>query len=213
MLRLLRILGLSFVVALTGAITPGPLLALVIAQVMVSGFGAVWPILIGHALLEAVFILLLAAGTARLLSRPAVRGILAILGGIVLALMAWQMILNASAMTLRASGAGGLSWWALVGAGAGVSLANPYFSGWWVTVGTGQFAAMQLRRRRDVAAFFMGHELGDAIWYVFVAIVLVTGRAWLTDEVYQGLIMICGLSVGLLAIFFAILGARSVRGA
>lgn len=205
---MLRIVGVSLLVALTGAVTPGPLLALVVAQVVVSGLGAVWPILLGHALLEGVFVLLLAVGTVQALSRPVIRGTLAVFGGLVLAVMAWMMIRDASGMTLNAIESDGLSWWARVAAGVGVSLANPYFSGWWATVGTGQFAALQLNRRRDLIAFYCGHEMGDAIWYVFVGMVLVSGRAWLTDEIYRIVILICGLCLGLLAFFFVLLGVR-----
>jgi hypothetical protein len=61
----------------------------------------------------------------------------------------------------------------LVLAGIGVSLSNPYFTGWWATVGAGQIATLDLRRFADYVVFWGGHEMGDVVWYTFVAALLV----------------------------------------
>lgn len=205
-----RILTLSFVMALSGAVTPGPMLALVVAQVLARGMGAVWPILLGHALIEAVFLGVLFAGLGAALARPRVRGVLALVGGGALAWMGWSMLRDASRITLTAAEAGGLSWFALLAAGVGVSLANPYFTGWWATVGTGQLASLKVRRWQEIVPFFIGHELGDVAWYVFVAVVLVTGRGWLTDGVYRLLVTGCAAAVLLVALLFLGLGVHTL---
>ena len=43
--------------------------------------------------------------------------------------------------------------------------------------------------------------------------VLVSGRAWLTDSVYRIVILVCGMCVGLLALVFVFLGVRDWRKA
>ncbi|NLF18558.1 MAG: LysE family transporter [Lentisphaerae bacterium] len=142
-----RTFVLSWLIAFTGAVTPGPMLALVIGQVLAQGFAAVFLILLGHALLELLMVGGFALGLAAPLRRPRVRGALAVLGGLALAWMGLMILRDARHASLAASAASALSWPLLVAAGAGVSLSNPYFTGWWATVGTGQMATFGLRRR------------------------------------------------------------------
>ncbi len=209
--RLARTFGLAWLIAFTGAATPGPLLALVIGQVLAQGFAAVLFILVGHALLEVLFIAGLAVGFGRLLERPRIRGALAVVGGLALAWMGTDILLHARGATIAAGAAQALAWPWLIAAGAGVSLSNPYFTGWWATVGTGQMAAFGLRRPPDYAAFWAGHEMGDVVWYVFVAALLTLGRQLLSDRVYQALLMACGAAICALAVLFVVLGVRCLR--
>ena len=205
---MLRIFGLAFVIALTGAVTPGPLLALVIGQVLAQGPLAAPFILLGHALIEAVFIILLAFGLGRVLQRRRVRGAIGLVGGGVLVWMGQDILRHVAAMTVEAARAQPLSWPVLVAAGAGVSLSNPYFTGWWATVGTGQVAAFHLRRLRDWIAFFLGHEMGDVVWYMAVAAALTLGATWLTGRAYQILVGSCGAAMVLLGVWFLFMGLR-----
>ena len=172
----MRIFGLAFLVALTGAATPGPLLALVIGQALVQGLPATLLILAGHALIEAVFVVLLAAGLSAILARPRTRGVLAIGGGLVMAWMGVDILRHVGATSLAGTHGTAMPWFSLVAAGAGVSVSNPYFTGWWATVGTGQVAALGLRSRVAYLLFLAGHELGDLAWYLAVTAALVFGR-------------------------------------
>ncbi len=207
--RGLRTAGLAFVIALTGAATPGPMLALVIGQTLAhrSLLPAMY-ILIGHALLESVFVVGLAFGISRVLSRQRVRGALAVCGGLALGWMGLDILAHVPGMSMSTAGDHARSWYALVVGGIGVSLSNPYFTGWWATVGTGQVAALGLRRPRDYAWFFVGHELGDAAWFLFVASLLVLGSQWLTDSLYRGLLYGCGGTIVVVAAVFLVLGVR-----
>jgi len=209
--RLARTFGLAWLIAFTGAATPGPLLALVIGQVLAQGFAAVLLILLGHALLEVVFIAGFALGLSRVLQRQRVRGGLALVGGLALAWMGLSILIHAREASLAASVSQALAWPWLIAAGAGVSLSNPYFTGWWATVGTGQMATFGLQRPLDYAAFWVGHEMGDTVWYVFVAALLALGRHLLSDPIYQGLLMACGAVICLLALVFLVLGIRCLR--
>jgi len=204
-----RIPILAFVIALTGAVTPGPMLALVIGQVLAhqTVVAAVY-VLAGHALIESVFVLCLAFGFTKALSSRRTRGVLAIVGGVAMGWMGVDVLVHVSGMTLAAAGENALPWYSLVVGGIGVSLSNPYFTGWWATVGSGQVAALGLRSRRDYLLFFFGHEMGDVVWFLFVACVLVVGARWLTDTVYRALLWTCGGVITALAGLFLVLGAR-----
>ncbi len=204
----MRIVGLAFVVALTGAMSPGPLLALVIGQVLAQGPAAVLFLLLGHAFLEALLVIGLAKGLLRWLQSLTARVLLGVIGGGVLLWMGWTITASASAASLVGTRGQEMPWFILFLAGIGASLSNPYFTGWWATVGTGQVATLDLRSRRDFTQFFIGHELGDFSWYLLVAVVLTTGRAWLTDEIYSQILWIAGGVVILLGTWFVWVGLR-----
>lgn len=207
--RGLRITAPAFGVAFNGAVAPGPMLALVISQTLARGFDAVWAVLLGHALLELCIVAALMGGLSGVLQRPRVRGILGMVGGAVLCWMAWDLWGIAGAVSLAGGGAGDArGWFALVFAGVGVSISNPYFTGWWATVGSGNLAALGVRTRTDVAFFLAGHEAGDVVWYVFVAVVLVTGRGWLDDAMYRWLLTGCAVAIAALGVLFLGLGLR-----
>lgn len=207
----MRIFALAFTVALSGAMAPGPMLALVISQVLAQGFSAALFVLLGHALIEIVFILLLSRGLARVLERTRVRAILGGLGAVVLGWMGTMLLLQAGDATLTATRDAAQPWFGLVVAGIGVSLSNPYFTGWWATVGTGQMAALGLKGRRDYLLFYAGHESGDIAWYCLVAAMLALGKHGLTDSFYHGLLYVCGGAILLLALTFMVLSVSLLR--
>ena len=211
--RALRTAGLSFVIALTGAVAPGPVLVLIIGQVLAQGIRAAVFILLGHALIEAVFIVCLARGLKNLLKNYRVRSVLGLIGGLVLAWMGWEILRGAGGASLSGRSDAAMSALTLVLAGVGVSLSNPYFTGWWATVGVGQVATLRFGRPRDYAAFFLGHELGDMAWYLFVAMVIIAGRSWLDDHIYRMILGVCAGAILLLGGLFIFLSLRLLGGA
>ena len=203
---------LAFTVAFSGAAAPGPMLALVISQSLATG--TVWAtvlILLGHALLEGVLIALLAGGLTKLLRSEKFRSVLALVGGAVLLWMGWGMLANLSEARLGGGADGGaMSWYALILGGMAVSVSNPYFTAWWATVGTGQFASFDLRGPADYAVFWFGHEMGDVGWYIPVSLIVVFGRNWLRPGVYRVVLAVCGILILALAAFFLFSGIRKL---
>lgn len=208
--RAVRIVLLAWMIAFTGAATPGPMLALVIGQTLAQGMRAVLFILLGHALLEAVLCGGIALGLAAALRKPRVRGGLAVIGGIMLGLMGLDIVAHAAEMSIETASANPKSALLLMAAGVGVSISNPYFTGWWATIGTGQVATFGLKSTTDYILFWFGHELGDIVWFVFVAAILVLGKAWITDPVYHLLLWGCGGAVVGLGLIFLGVGGRSL---
>jgi threonine/homoserine/homoserine lactone efflux protein len=206
----LRLGSISFVVAFSGAMMPGSLLAVVIEQTILGGFRAVIGLITGHALLELVLIILLTCGLRPILAAPRVRGIIGIVGGLALAWMGSDMLRHAFGLTLdlSKSGSHAYSWWQLIGAGVLVSLGNPYFLGWWATAGIGQIAQIATRDIRKYAAFFVGHEGADYAWYSIVGAIIVTGRRWFDDRAYQYLVFVCGGAIVFLGLWFLISGGK-----
>lgn len=208
-MRSLRIFSLAFVTGFSGAVMPGPMLALVIGQTGAQGMGAVWAIVGGHAALEVITVILLALGVRQVLQRPRVRGIIGLVGGAALVYMGVDMVRSAGKVALQMSAdTVGIPWLKLALAGAAVCAANPYFVGWWATIGTGQLVHTAPRSLSEYLSFFVGHELADFVWYAAVGLVVVTGSRWLSPTVYTGLIITCGAVVLALGLWFIITGVR-----
>ena len=127
----------------------------------------------------------LVAGLQAVLARPRVRGAIGLVGGAALVWMGWDMLSSASSVVLDlgSTGQAAYSWPKLLIWGAGVCLANPYFTGWWATVGAGQLAHMAPRTLPEYLAFYLGHEASDYTWYAVVGLVIVTGSNWLTEDI------------------------------
>lgn len=213
MARILRLALLAFVTGFSGAVMPGPMLALTIGQTSARGFIAVPLICTGHALLELVTVLLLIAGLRTVVERPAVRAAIGLIGGAALVYLGADMIRSASglALNLDSNVPQTLSWPKLVLGGAAVCAANPYFLGWWATVGSGQMAHAALRTVDEYLAFYFGHELSDLVWFSLVGLLIVSGRHSLSPEVYRGLVLVCGGVIVVLGIWFIVAGVSILR--
>ena len=212
-MRILRIFGVAFLTGFSGAMMPGPLLAMTIGQVSLRGWVAAPLLMVGHAVLELVVVGLLIAGVVQVLRRPAWRGVVATVGGLVLLAMGADMIRQAGALALEgAQLTPALAWPQLILAGAAISLANPTFPIWWATVGAGGMAQLAPRGAREYVSFYLGHELSDFAWYGLVGLVLVSGRNLLSPRVYGGLVLVCGLAVVALAVWFIWTGVAVLRG-
>ena len=208
-MRFLQIFGIAFITGLSGAMMPGPMLALVIGQTAVKGFMAVLAIVLGHALLELATIALLLTSLRAVLLRPRVRGVIGLMGGGVLVWMGVDMVRQASALRLDSDATqGAIGWGGLIVAGAAVCIVNPYFIGWWATVGAGGLAHVAPRSAGEYLTFYLGHELSDLAWYSAVGLVIVSSQLILQDVVYQALVFACGIVILALAAWFVITGVK-----
>lgn len=213
-MRVLHIAATAFLTGFSGAVMPGPMLALTIGQVSAQGFIAVLFICGGHALLELGTVVMLMLGLRTVLVRPAVRGIIGVIGGGALIYMGGDMIRSATgmALTLRGDSSPAIGGVKLMAAGAAVCVANPYFIGWWATVGAGQLARFAPRTPAEQFAFYLGHEASDLTWYSLVGLLLVTGRRYLSPTLYQGMVLVCGASIAVLGAAFLWHGLRCAGG-
>jgi threonine/homoserine/homoserine lactone efflux protein len=210
-----RLAFVSFITGFSGAMMPGSLLVIIIQQTVARRSVApmLW-LVTGHALLEMLLLLLLVLGLRTVIARPRVRGAIGLVGGAALLYMGADMARASFGMTLKLEGAAQVaySWPKLLLAGAAVCAANPYFTGWWSTIGLGQLAHMAPRTFSEYLAFYLGHEGADYAWYSIVAILLVTGGHWIDDGLYQVLILGCACVLILLAAWFLWTGVRLIRG-
>lgn len=213
-MRLAKIFLLAFLTGFSGALMPGPLLAMTIGQVSLTGSWLVGPLLIvGHAALEIVVVGLLIAGLVQALRRRWPRGVISLVGGLALLWMGIDMVRSAQGMALgTVTATEALSAWRLILAGVVISAANPTFPLWWATVGAGGLAQLAPRNATEYLSYYLGHELSDLVWYTVVGLLLVGGRSLLSPRLYGGLVLLCGLAVVGLALWFLYTGVQVLRG-
>lgn len=198
---------------------PGPLLTVTIAESARRGWRAGPLIILGHGLLEGILVLLLAVGFAAVLSRQGATAAVAVLGGGFLVYTGYGMVRDAwygrVAWPAPSAGAGnptpcaeirqGRGWHPVL-AGVLISLANPYWSLWWATVGLHYINMTAPRGSVGLGVFFSGHILADLAWYGLVAVAVAAGRHLFPAVVLRGVLVACGLFMVGLGLYFGVTG-------
>ena len=221
------VLLLSFVVALSGAVMPGPLFTYTIAKTVQSGrrgfLVGLW-VTLGHAALEALLIVGLLAGLSELLHNRVVIWVVGGLGCALLLYMGvgllWDVIRRrvpelSPAPDARGQGPGAAAGTGLqrlppaIG-GVLISMSNPYWWIWWATVGSAFMVQYRigLGTWPLLVAFFVGHEAGDLAWYLSVSSLLHFGKRRLSPRLYLGILAACGVFIIAFAIYLAVSIAR-----
>jgi threonine/homoserine/homoserine lactone efflux protein len=215
------IFGMAFVLGLSGAVMPGPVLAVTIKGVAKSGFWFGPFLVLGHASLELPVVFGLGFGLGEFLVKRSVLGCISLVGGFVLGLMALGMIKEARTAVLptanssRANLSGGKL--KAVWSGIATSLFNPFWPLWWATAGLafiGQAnklaASKGLASGLSLSSFYVGHILSDLVWYTFVSFMIATGRKLFTNKTYRILIALCAIFLLFLGGFFLYSGVASL---
>jgi threonine/homoserine/homoserine lactone efflux protein len=214
----------SFLVGLSGAMMPGPVLSVTIGETVArvrasapdQGQGRrrlqLWAalagplVVLGHGLLEVALIVAVLLGLGTVLTRTPVVGTVGLLGGAVLLWMGWGMF--ASLSTLRLDTVAADRRMHPVLAGILASLSNPYWALWWATVGLGYIALSLRLGWIGLAFFYVGHILSDLAWYSAVSVALAMGRRLITDRAYRGLVTACAVFLVGFGLYFGYAGAR-----
>lgn len=214
---------LSFIVALSGSLSPGPLLTYTIYKSLQSRRRAylvgilIW---IGHAILEFMLMLILLIGLSPFISDRSVIIIIGLLGGAVLIYFGasllrdvWLKKIDLSFLTpenetteerKKASEKTDLIQQPTLG-GVLVSMSNPYWWIWWAVIGLNfmtQFSVGLLNL--EFWGFFLGHELGDFLTYVSIATVLGFTNKFFTRKIYLGIIIGCSVFMIVFGLYLAI---------
>ena len=211
----------SFIIALSGALMPGPLLAVTVRHSSRQGFVAAPLLVLGHAILEASLLALLLFGLTEWIKGEAATAVIALVGSAMLLWMAAGMA--SEVRTLRFQGPAEQA--AAPGSrpefggklrtvmdGIFTSASNPYWSLWWATIGLGYLLLARGRGPAGVLAFFLGHILADAAWYFFVGWAVSAGRGWFTDRAYRVVVGACAVFLAFFALSFGYFGmTRLIR--
>jgi threonine/homoserine/homoserine lactone efflux protein len=205
MLALITIFCTSFVIALSGAMMPGPLLTATISEASRQGFKAGPLLILGHGILELLLVLALLLGLAPFLQRQEVFIVTAFAGAAILIWMAISMLRALHGLHIewdkKSEGSNHL-----IMSGILLSIANPYWTIWWASIGIGYILYSQKFGIPGILFFFLGHIMADLAWYAVVSLAVDRGRHFLTDRLYRGVIGICASFLIVFACYFAYAG-------
>jgi len=204
---LLGIFWTSFVIALSGALMPGPVLTVTISESSRRGIWAGPLIILGHGILELCLVLLLLLGLGPYLRKDLVFGVIAFSGALILLWMAISMFRSIPSLTLslKPNASSGIH---PVLSGILMSLANPYWFIWWATIGLGYIVYAAEFGALGVIVFFSGHISADFSWYLIVSLAVSKGRWFMGDRVYKGVVAVCGCALVVFGIWFGCMGAQ-----
>lgn len=221
--ELSAIFSFSFLMALTGALSPGPLFTYTIiksARAEKRGYLIGLWIIVGHAILELGVIVLLLAGFSFILHNPTVVAAIGLGGGVILIWFGMATILEVRrggrGISLAcepggpdpASGRGersGVVENPVIG-GILVSMSNPYWWIWWATIGLALISQFNLTWESwpGLLAFFLGHEAGDLLWYLLVSTLSFFGVKKIGPRAYSGIMLACGVFLILFGLYLGV---------
>ena len=191
----------SFILALSGALMPGPLLTVTVSESSRRG-AHVGPVMIfGHSLLELALVIALLSGLAPFLVRDDVFIFISLGGGAVLLWMGTAMLRSLPQLSLVTTADGEKSRNLLL-TGIVLSAANPYWLIWWASIGLGYIMYSMKFGLLGVAAFFFGHILADLAWYCLISFGIAKGRRFFSDTLYRRLIGACAIFLLLFSCWF-----------
>ena len=194
--------AVGFVLGLTGAMAPGPLLTVTITESARRG-GHVGPLVIlGHGILELLLLLLIVFGLGSFLANRVLYTIVSFLGGIVILYMGISIMRGLPAYGLDAAAEGSGKRLHPVLAGIVISLSNPYWFIWWLTIGMGYVMFARGLGLAGIIAFFAGHISSDLVWYSFVSYGIAMGGKYVSTRVIKVVLFICSLFLLLFGLFF-----------
>jgi threonine/homoserine/homoserine lactone efflux protein len=212
----LSLFSIGFIMGLTGAMAPGPLLTVTIGESAKRG-GIVGPmVVLGHGILEFVLLLLIVFGLGNALNNKIVFTIIALAGGIILIYMGYAAIKNLKNYRLSYESVKEQKGMHPILSGIVISLSNPYWFIWWITVGMGYIIFAQKFGIYGIIAFFAGHILSDLVWYSFISYGIQFGGKYMNVKVIKAILFVCSLFLIVFGIFFifkgfGVLAAPSAR--
>lgn len=187
----------SFIIGLSGAMAPGPLLTVTVSDSIQGGFRAGPLLVTGHILGEAILVVLIFMGMGYLLSSESASSFIGIAGGSVLI---WTGIRG-----LRSGdeSSGDIPAGGSVLRGAVISFSNPYFFIWWGAVGAAlMYNGLELAGAAGLAGFLVGHWSSDLAWYSLVSFLSSRGSFDTGGRIYRAVMVACNGFILLAGLYF-----------
>jgi threonine/homoserine/homoserine lactone efflux protein len=202
----------SLLVAFSGALVPGPMLTLVISSVAEKGFWTSFFIVVGHSLLELLVVISFFLGVLKYLENPLIVKIIAILGGVFLLYLGVDIIISIFRKKyiidfksiVKKRTITGKSTVIVILKGILISLMNPYWYIWWMTIGAAFIIKSVEFNIPGISSFYLGHISADFIWYLFIGFLINTGRKFFNQKIYNGILAACSIFLFYLGVRFII---------
>lgn len=207
-IALITIFCTSFVLALSGALMPGPLMTVTVSESSRRGASTGPLMIFGHGLLELALVVALISGLAPILVRDDVFIFISLTGGAVLLWMGISMLRSLPQLSLDYQPASEKKLRNLVVMGIVLSAVNPYWLLWWASIGLGYIMHALKFGLLGVTAFFLGHILADLAWYGLISFGITKGQHLFSNDFYRKLIGGCAIFLILFSCWFFFSGAQ-----
>ena len=187
-----------FVISISGAMMPGPVMATAIALGVRKRYAGL-VLAVGHGIVEFPLIFLIMLGLDKLLKSNRAQVGISLVGGILLVGMAIQMVMslkksqNTESTTLKDSP---------ILAGMILSVSNPYFILWWATIG---LALANQARGFGIWAFVLFafvHWFCDCVCLGALTWTSFKGTKWLGTRGQRIVMLTCSGAVALFGLLF-----------
>jgi len=202
-LILLFIIGVG--TGLSGAMIPGPLFLYTFSRSLKKDMAVGLRIALGHILIEAVFVALIFVGFKNFLVSESFMRIVSVVGGVGLIGMGFILLRGASRMSLVVNDEITFDYGSVIG-GAFFSIISPGFLIWWTTIGFSVILKSLSFGFLGFAMVALGHWLADLGWHWFVSYFVHKGKNYLKDEIYQSLIRLLAIGLGITGVYFLMNG-------
>lgn len=212
-MSLLALFAAAFLTALSGALAPGPMLTMTVSWTLKKGPWSGPLFVLGHMILEIMFLVLIWFGLAPLLVQPLPEIFIFSAGSLCLLVMA-LLTLRDSRMAyvpLQKNKGGNDFFFGPVLAGVFASLSNPYWTVWWLTIGLGYFLKASEYGWKGRIIFFAGHILADLLWYSFVSFGISRTRKFISVKVYRAVLLVCAVILAGFSFWFGYSAFARIR--
>jgi threonine/homoserine/homoserine lactone efflux protein len=95
--------------------------------------------------------------------------------------------------------------------GVVVSLSNPYWFIWWITIGMGYVLFAGNLGISGILAFFAGHILSDLVWYSFISYSIQFGGRYVSLRAIKKVLFVCSIFLIIFGILFIVKGYNFIR--
>jgi threonine/homoserine/homoserine lactone efflux protein len=178
------------VISLSGVLAPGPITAATIGKGGQSPHAGAW-IAVGHGIVEIPLMILISLGIGRFFTNPGVKVVFGVLGGLFLLFTAVGLlreIRRPSTATSMFSGSP-------LAAGIMLSLANPYFLIWWVTIGVALILQSWAFGVTGFVALCALHWSCDFVWDYFLSALSFNGGKFFGIWFQRAIFALCGVAL------------------
>jgi len=207
-MSMLSLFSIGFILGLTGAMAPGPLLTITIGESAKRG-GITGPmIVLGHGILEFILLILIIFGLGSILNNEIIFSSIALGGGIILIYMGYGTIRDLKNYQLSVNPPDLHKGLHPVISGIVVSLSNPYWFIWWITIGMGYVVFARESGIKGVFIFFVGHILSDLVWYSFVSYGIQFGGKFFSIKVIRIILLVCSMFLMFFGCYFIFKGYK-----
>lgn len=203
----------SFVVALSGALAPGPLMVTAVRESSSNRSSKPGLLLsLGHALAEAPVTLILVYGLLSV--DKSVFPYLSLIGGFFLVATGLLAVLKPGRKNIDEGKAiGTRGFLTLIILGAAVSFSNPYWTTWWVTIGAAYVSKALTVGGLGVLLFYLSHEIGDLVVLGLISKAAASGADSIGEKGFRILLILCNLAIVTIGVYFIFEGARALASA